>query len=216
MASSEIRKRIINLGKALVEELGLDPGVDTFARWMAHYIAEQMTIAENATGDDKFEAEQHCVETILKLWQHRSFLPNDRRPFESFEPVFRALARLDPENSAPYFYPNSNSRSSESDNYGEDEDRVQQWLEVAQGIDQAARICLEYVFHQAALNATDEKTITWLENAIGLPSGDDISIIVSLIRTAPENESSETADLEQQAKQEKLKLRIKQLEVPPK
>ena len=83
MASSEMRKRIINLGKALIEELGLDPGVDTLARWMAHYIAEQMTIAENATGDDKIEAEQHCFETILKLWQHRSSLPNGRRPFES-------------------------------------------------------------------------------------------------------------------------------------
>jgi len=35
MESSEIRKRIINLGKVLVEELNLDPGVDTLARWMA-------------------------------------------------------------------------------------------------------------------------------------------------------------------------------------
>ena len=46
MENSEIQKRIINLGKALVEEIGLDPGVDTLARWMAHYIAEQMEIAE--------------------------------------------------------------------------------------------------------------------------------------------------------------------------
>ena len=79
-----MRKRIINLGKALVGELGLDPGVDTLARWMAHYTAEQMTIAETATDNDKIKAEQHCFETILKLWQHRSTLADGRGPFESF------------------------------------------------------------------------------------------------------------------------------------
>jgi len=52
MESSGMQKRIINLGKALVEELGLDTGVDTLARWMAHYIAEQMEIAKNAKGTE--------------------------------------------------------------------------------------------------------------------------------------------------------------------
>lgn len=212
MASSEMRKRIINLGKALVEELGLDPGVDTLARWMAHYIAEQMEIAEDATGDDKSKAEQHCFETILKLWQHRSSLPNGQRPFEDFEPVFRALARLDPENPTPYFYSNPSFRSSEPDDSGEDSDEVQQWLDVARGIDQAARVWLEYVFQQAALNAVDEKTITWLENAVGLPASDDISIIVRFVRAEPEDESEETAERERQAKKEELESRIKQLD----
>jgi hypothetical protein len=204
MASSEIQKHIINLGEALVEELGSGPRVDTLARWMAHYIAEQMETARNAMGDDKFEAEQRCFEIILKLWQHRSSLPNGRRPFESFEPVFRALARLDPENPIPYFYSNPNLRSSEPDDFGEDSDEVQQWLDIAQGIDQAARVWLESVFHQAALSARDEKTIAWLENAVGLPRDDDISVIVRLIHAEPEDESEETAERERQAKQEKL------------
>lgn len=43
----------MNLGKALVKELNLDPGVDTTARWMAHYIAEQIERAENSTGAEK-------------------------------------------------------------------------------------------------------------------------------------------------------------------
>ena len=212
MESSEIQKRIINLGKALVKELDLDPGVDTLARWMAHYIAEQMEIAENATGDDKIEAKQHCLETILKLWKYRSSLPNRQRPFESFEPIFRALARLDPENTTPYFYSNPDYRSSEPNDSGEDSDKVQLWLDIARGIDQAARVWLEFVFHQAALNATDEKTISWLENAVGLPDNDDVSLIVRLIHAKSENESEETAEREQQAKQEKLKSRIKQLD----
>ena len=207
-----MQKRVINLGKVLVEELGLKPRVDTLARWMAHYIAEQMEIAENATGDAKIEAEQCCLETILKLWQHRSSLPNGRRPFESFEPIFNALTRLDPENPTPYFYPDRNFPSSESEDSGEDLDEVQRWLGVARGIDQAARVWLECVFHQAALKATDEKTIAWLKNAMGLPTGDDVSIIVRLIHTEPENESEETAERQRQVKQEKLKSRIKQLD----
>ena len=75
------------------------------------------------------------------------------------------------------------------------------------------RVWLEYIFQQAALNATDEKTIAWLENAVGLPASDDISIIVRLIGDDPENESKETIEQEQQAKQEKLKSRIKQLDI---
>lgn len=206
-----MRKRIINLGKALVEELGLDPGVDTLARWMAHYIAEQMTIAESTTGDDKLEAGQRCFDTILKLWQHRASLPSGRRPFERFEPVFRALARLDPDNPAPYFY--SSPRSSlETDDFAEDSNEVQQWLDVARGIDQAVRVLLEYVFHQAALNATDERTVMWLENAVGLPTGDDVPIIVRLLQAESENEGEDTAEREQQTKRERLESRIKQLD----
>lgn len=30
---------VIALGKRLVEELGMEPGVDTLGRWMAHYVA---------------------------------------------------------------------------------------------------------------------------------------------------------------------------------
>ena len=40
MVSSEIQERAISLGKALVQELELEPGVDTLSRWMAHYVAE--------------------------------------------------------------------------------------------------------------------------------------------------------------------------------
>jgi hypothetical protein len=212
MENSEIQKRIINLGKGLVEELGLDPGVDTLARWMAHYIAEQMEIAEYATGDEKFKAEKRSFETILILWHHRSSFPNGRRPFESFEPVFRTLARLDPENATPYYYPDPSFRSSEPDDSVEDSNEVQKWLDIAQGIDQAARVWLEFVFHQAALNATNEKTILWLENEVGLPDSDDVSIIGRLIHAESENVSEEIIEGIRQAEQEKLEGRLKQLD----
>jgi hypothetical protein len=208
-----MRNRITNLGKVLVEELGSDPSVDTLARWMAHYIAEQMIAAENATADDRIEAEQHCFETILKLWQHRSSLPHGQRPFESFEPILSALARLDPENPAPYFYSIPKSGLSERDDLGEASDEVHKWLDIAQAIDRAARVWLEYVFHQAALSAADEKTITWLKSAVGLPADGDISTIIRLLQEEPEDESGGTAERERQAEHERLKSRIKKLDV---
>lgn len=181
MASSEMQRRIINLGKALVEELGLNPGVDTLARWMAHYVAEQMTIAGNATGDDKIRAEQHCFEIILKLWEHRSSLPNGRRPFESFEPIFRALEKLDPENKQLYYFNNIIGNSSEPDKIYKVPASVKQWLDVASGIDRVVWIWLDYVFKQAALCATDEHTIEWLKNCVNLQEFDDASTIIRLI-----------------------------------
>jgi len=210
--NSEIQKKAINLGKSLVEELGLDPGVDTLSRWMAHYVAEQIAIAESATGDAKNKAEQRCFETILKLWQHRYSLPTGHQPFESFEPIFRALERLDPENPKPYFYSYPDSRSSNPDEAVENSDEVQKWLDIAQGIDQAARVWLKYVFAQAAISAIDEKTIKWLENAVRLTERDDISVIFYLTESETEKENEETAEQERQTKEEKLKSRIEKLD----
>ena len=67
-----MREEILNLGKLLVGELGLEYSVDTLSRWMAHYIAEQMRIIESTENDDKKLAEEKCFETILKLWKHRT------------------------------------------------------------------------------------------------------------------------------------------------
>lgn len=212
MESLEMQKRIINLGKALVEELGLDPGVDTLARWMAHYIAEQMEIAKNTTGDDKIEAEQRCFETILKLWQHRSFLPNGWRPFENFEPIFQALERLDPENKQPYYFNNTNKNSLEPDKTSKATESVQRWLDVASGIDQVVRIWLDYVFKQAALCATDEKTIEWLKSSVCLQDIDDTSIIIRLLPEAILSNDEITTERMQHKKRELIISRIKKLE----
>lgn len=203
MESSEIRERIFSLGKDLVEELGLDPGVDTIARWMAHYVAEKMTLAENSAGDAKIHAEQQCFDAILKLWQHRSYYPRGQRPFENFEQVFQTLERLNPDNPKTYFY------STSSDDSNESTDNVQQWINAALVIDQAARVWLEHVFRQAALSATDEKTLTWLEKSASFPNTDDVSAITYMLDLAQHNNDE---DAVQQAKQERIKSRIEILD----
>lgn len=210
MENSEIQKRTIKLGENLVKALGLDTSVDTLSRWMAHYIAEQMSIAKKAKGKEKIRAEQQCFETILKLWQHRSHLPAGIRPFESFDPILRTLERFDPDNKQPYFYQSQGSPKKNKSDKKESDD-VQMWLDIAQGIDQAARIWLEFVFRQAALNATDKTTITWLENAIVESSGNEVSIIVRLTDARLEDVGDVDVQ-EQKAKQDKLKSRIEQLD----
>jgi hypothetical protein len=161
----------MNLGKALVKEFNLDPGVDTLARWMAHYIAEQIEIVEHSAGAEKKEAEERCFETILKLWDHRSALPGKTRPFINFEPILRTLKRLDPENDRHYFF---EDRDDTSENVP---DELNKWLDVARGIDDAARVWLKYVFKQAALAATDESIIEWLENSVALQERDHFTVI---------------------------------------
>jgi len=179
---------------------------------MAHYVAEQIEKAEKATRSDRFQARQRCLITILTLWAHRSSLPDGRRPFESFEPIFRALEALDPDNPAPYCHFVPGIGSPEQDDALGDSDEVQQWLRHVQAIDQAARVWLEIAFHQAALHATDNKTIAWLENAANIPNSDAASIVVRLLGADEENGGEAGAELERQSRQEKLKRRIKHLE----
>lgn len=204
-----MRERIINLGKALVKELGLDPGVDTLARWMAHYIAEQLIIIESSTGREKAKAEKECFDTILKLWQHRSVYPNGLRPYESFESIFRVLERLDPENKQTYFFDNTYVEGEEANKVPKS---VKQWLDIALGIDQIARIWLNYVFKQAALSATDENTIKWLENSVDLQDNIDTSIIIRLLSENSLNSDDVYIENMKQKKRVLIISRIKKLE----
>lgn len=206
MEDSEIQRRTMNLGKALVNELNLDPGVDTTARWMAHYIAEQIEIAENSTGAEKKQAEERCFETILKVWNHRSTFPSGSRPLENFEPILRTLTRLDPENDRHFFF---EDRMNAKDGVPEE---VQKWLNIANGIDEAARVWLKYVFEQATLAATDDSTIEWLENSAALQEDDHFSVIFRELYSDIDDIWGEHQE-ENEKKQKTIISRIKKLEV---
>src|ERR1700730_6997440 len=91
MEASQRSEKILALGRMLVEELGLEPSVDTLGRWMAHHIAELMDRVKMATGEECIRAENRCFEAILNLWKHRSQLPNGKRPFADLEAIIRAV-----------------------------------------------------------------------------------------------------------------------------
>lgn len=205
-----MKEQIINLGKALVDELGLDQSTDTLGRWMAHYIAERITAAENATGQEKSKAEKECYDGVLKLWQHRAFLPNGHRPFENFEPIFQTFERLDPESERTYFFddPYEKTPGRKTDEVSQD---IRQWIDVAFGIDQVARIWIDYVLKQAANCAGDKKTKAWLQRSVSRKDK-DISIIVSLLSDDMLDNEKGVTDNIKQKKRELIASRMRKLE----
>lgn len=197
-----MQEKVISLGNALVEELGLEPGVDTLSRWLAHYVAEQLAYLESAKGEEKAQVQHRCFETILTLWQHRSSFRNGHRPFENFEAIFKTLDALNPENTHSYYH--FWNQDNETDRAVTDED-AKHWLEMATGIDHAAREWISFALNQAVERALDEKTKAWLGKAISVMPDDDLTVIVRLV--PEEFEINEQDDIE------KIQIdRIKKLE----
>lgn len=210
MENSEQSEKVINLGKMLVKELGLEPGVDTLARWMAHYLAEKIHEVEVLPkGDRRTEMEKECCELILKIWDHRSEMPRGRRPFENFEPILKVLKSIDPDNRDPFLHRMSEYELTQLASSIPNYETIKPFIESVVEIEKVARVWMESLLNQAALKVTDEKTKAWLEAAslIGLP--DDIHSIRIMYKNFNllddgDNTSSQDKD--------RLKLRIQQLE----
>ena len=85
------------LGKQIVSELGLEPGVDTLSKWMAHHIAELIADVESQTDPEvKRNKETQAAESISKLWQHRSKYDNRINPLHDLKPILQVIQTLDP------------------------------------------------------------------------------------------------------------------------
>lgn len=84
------------LGRLIVDQLNLDPGVDTLGRWMAHHVAELLT-AVNAAPTDKLrrERQNEAVRAIIRLWAHRSTYENRVNPLTELKPIIQVIRTLD-------------------------------------------------------------------------------------------------------------------------
>ena len=134
MAISMDSDAVIGLGKKLVEELELGAPVDTLGRWMAHYVAELITNVEAARPEERNELSSRCAAAILDLWQHRSVLPDGKRPFEEIEPILRAIQSLDPEDHTPRYWRSARSYPEKT----AEEPEAQKWLDLADQFDDTA------------------------------------------------------------------------------
>lgn len=214
MENLELQEKIINLGKLFVKELNLEPGVDTFSRWMAHYLAEKISITEHSEGSKKEVAEKECFDVILKLWEHRHSLPSGRRPLQSFEPIIDTLSKLNPDTEEPYFYNamrNQDLVELEIENL--DYKSVEEWMSIAKEIDKTARIWIEYALNQATNNAQNQRTKEWLDNAVNLSDNADTKIINLLLDNNPsfDIEDYDKNDFSKQYDIERLRKRISEL-----
>lgn len=85
---------VLDLGRTIVQELSLEPSVDTLGRWMAHYVAQLIKEAENASGDTQPEKQRLAADAIMKLWAHRSKYENRINPLHELAPVIQVLRSL--------------------------------------------------------------------------------------------------------------------------
>lgn len=205
MENSKLQEQIINLGKLLVDELGLDNRSDTLARWMAHFIAEKMIIAENSGGSSKAEIQRECFDIILKLWDIRWNFPESNRPFKDFELIFDFIQNIDPDSQTPRYF----VKHARKDAFKKEEGNpVKQWLDLGKEIDVAAKNMMKFILEQAALNASDTKTKQWLAGSTSLPHTDDIRIIEIILGQETESED----DREKKYEIESIKKRIDEIE----
>jgi len=195
MENLELQKKIINLGKLFVKELKLETSVDTLSRWMAHYIAEKITIAEKSDGVEKQDAEKECFNTILQLWQHRASLPHESQPFMNFEKILKTLNNLNPEKEQPFFHRslrNQDTNTNIFENF--DLNSIGDCMDMVKGIDKSARIWIEFLLRKAARNVADENVKEWLENSVHLSDSADSQIINNLLDSNPEFYDAENKD----------------------
>lgn len=95
MVRSRRRKDVIDLGNRIVEELELQEGVDTLAKWMSHYLAElilRATRERSAAKRKKLEAS--CFALIERLWKNRGSLPRGARPLGRIEEQLDAIETM--------------------------------------------------------------------------------------------------------------------------
>ena len=202
MEDLEMQERIISLGKHLSEELEQEKYPDTLTRWMAHYIAQLISQAEDSTGKKKKAIEKECFNTILKLWEYKSSFPDGKKPFERFEVIFKTLEKLSPDNRNRFFYDNQQENET-------DDDFVKQSMKAIQIIDEAVRVWIEYILKDAVELANDEKTKKWLKMAIPIKNRDEVNILFNILGSDDDNDNLKSRVIKEI---KYLESRIEQLE----
>ena len=197
-------KDILPLGKKIVDELGLDESSDTLGRWMAHYIAELIQSAEAALEDDRPEKLARCAEAILGIWEHRSMLPNDKRPFEDFEPILRVLESLDIHNNIPRYF-RLRGTTFEND---KQQSEIEQWLDTMRKIDSSAKSLISYCLAHAAENAKN-KSKEWMHLA-EVFSGEEIDF--RIMRLIPDKNARSNASILDELERRQAEDQLLQLE----
>lgn len=191
----------MDLGRALVEELGPDRDVDTLSRWMAHYIAELIEAVESANDEDRPAKLAKCADAILKLWEHRHLLPDGKRPFEDWEPILKTLESLDPADDTPRYFRTPRMAVSKT----EETTETRKWLELADGLDYSAKILIRYCLTQAAQVAIDRsKEWVALAAGVGLENDGDFSVVRIIINESDLLKGSEPDDSARKVLEERI------------
>ena len=183
-------REVIELGEALVAELGLDQSNDVLGRWMAHHLARLIEAAKSATGDARVAAEDRCLTSILEVWRHRNCLPHGARPFEPAERVLDVITALDPDAKQPFY----NRFAFDWDDLDEDDQpkpAERKVLDVVVLFDQVARQVLRHLLSRAIEEIPDQ-TRAWVKRASGMGlAGRDIATLRQIVYVTGDAEKDE-------------------------
>ncbi|MCP1843948.1 hypothetical protein ACVIHI_003133 [Bradyrhizobium sp. USDA 4524] len=185
-------EKVFELGRKLVDELGLADSTDTLGRWMAHYISDLIVKAENASVANKAVAEKEASEAILNLWRHRSELPDGKRPFGELEPIIRIVESLDPENTTPRYFRGRRPPKDEKAETSEQES----WLNVVEGLDYSAKVLIGHCLAEAAGAALD-KSKEWVKLAETIDDDGVPEIVIRLVVSAADIDKAPDLNAEQ-------------------
>lgn len=193
----------MHLGKKLEKELEKNNG-DEISAWMAHYIAEKMAAIGSGSSHSKAKrsAQRECFEAILTLWDYQGCFPYHIRPFKDFEPIFRAMAHIDPSKAKPSFFRNGNGDNQPPKEIG-------QAIKFITNLDAATRIMISFFVRESILHATDESTLEWLDAINGMTRSDEARIILNLV---PELGEKDTAQGQNEKRKNELSEHIDRLE----
>ena len=122
---------------------------------MAHYLAEQIKLAEKAPAKEKEKLEKECFETIIKLWEHRSDIPW-KKPLQSYDDIFGLLDCLATQK-------NAYSRFIQEKEL-ENGDTKGQWIKLSSSITSAASTLIRWCLANASVHA--EREDVWLKDKI--------------------------------------------------
>lgn len=196
---------VLKLGEKIVDEFGLDKSCDTLGRWMAHYIAEKMADVEAATGEEIEKKKFACAEVIFHFWGHRNELQGTMQPFKELESVFDALLTLAPDDNAPRYFRSIRVAAEEDGNSSESAE----WLELASGIDDTARILIRYCL-AAAAGASSDKSKEWIALADAVGKGDDLDL--KIVKNLIKDKETLAPATSESLDPEKLKIMIGKLD----
>lgn len=201
MEDSETQERLLYLGKKLETNLEKVNG-DEISAWMAHFIAEKMAAIGPARGKAKVSAQRECFDAILTLWEYQGYFPHDIRPFKEFDPIFRAMAHMDPNKTSPSFFRNENGDH-------EPPKEIKQSIEFITNLDSVTRTMISFFVRESILRASDESTLEWLDAIHGVAESDEARIILKLI---PELDDKDTAQDQNEERKNELSQHIGLLE----
>lgn len=167
--SQPSQEAVIELGKKLVKELKLEPGVDTLGKWMAHYVAELMEKARKAKPPEKEKLQKECFETILTLWEHRYESSRVKAPLSDLGPLIKILESFkDNHIEMPLF------------KIREPETVTPSWQGFVDTVKNNSRDILKLCMYASVSEKVLTKPQEWLKNHESLLSQEEVSFLKAL------------------------------------